>query len=280
MEAIIKMELSENLSKNIKEILGYKYIVPLYQRNFAWEEEEISQFLQDIYESFQRNEGNSEKGNYYIGSLVVIKRKNGDYEVIDGQQRLTVITLIAKILEPEREDAKLFYDSRPEVEEFYRSFYHSSKNIKDIVFDNKISHLVRAVDFIKEAKLKLDDDKITITIETLDEELKQKFSKFFFENVILVLVELPQETDVANYFEIMNNRGQQLQKHEILKAYLLNKIKEEKHGVYSKIWDACSEMDVRIQKSFDKNYRNILFGEKYNEIPKKEKIEQLFKRLS
>ncbi|MDR0873615.1 MAG: DUF262 domain-containing HNH endonuclease family protein [Prevotellaceae bacterium] len=261
-----------NLNKNITTVLQQKYIVPLYQRNFAWGEEEISQLLQDIYESWSKNPD----GNYYIGSLVVIKRKNGDYEVIDGQQRLTAITLVSKILKPEIKEPKLFYDSRPEVEAFYSSFYQTG-NTNDVTFDYKVSHLINAVDFIKEAKLNSDDNN-KITIANLNDD----FKKFFFEQVILVFVELPQDTDVANYFEIMNNRGQQLQKHEILKAKLLDKIKDEqgnhdkaKRKIYSKIWDSCSQMNTHIQKLFDINYRKTLFGEEYSDFPNKEKIIQL-----
>jgi len=262
-----------NLNKNITTILQQRYIVPLYQRNFAWKEEEISLLLQDIYESFLQNPS----GNYYIGSLVVIKRENGDYEVIDGQQRLTAITLISKILKPEIKEPKLFYDSRPEVEAFYNSFYQTG-NTNDVTFDYKVSHLVNAVDFIKEAKLNSDDnDKITIA------KLNDDFQNFFFCKVILVFVELPQDTDVANYFEIMNNRGQQLQKHEILKAKLLDKIKDEqgnhdkaKQKIYSKIWDSCSQMNTHIQKLFkNKEKREILFGSDYSSFPSKESIEQL-----
>lgn len=84
-----------NLDKNLIEILNNKYIVPLYQRNFAWSEDEISRLLQDIYENFEKDPNSK----YYIGSLIVLKRKNGDFEVIDGQQRLTAVTLISKALD-------------------------------------------------------------------------------------------------------------------------------------------------------------------------------------
>ena len=283
----------EELSKSINDILDEKnkYIVPLYQRNFAWEEEEITRLLRDIYESFLQNKDKpeNEKGNYYIGSLVVIKRKNDDFEVIDGQQRLTAITLITKILEPNKPmEPKLFYDSRPEVEAFYRTFYKKG-NTNDVTFDHKVSHFINAVDYINDAKLNLCEDNKSITINSLDDN-HESFKRFFFENVYLVFVELPQDTDVAKYFEIMNNRGVQLQKQEILKAELLNTVKiNNKHDrtkqlVYSKIWDACSQMDKHIQKLFPKSvkdiekdilYRNSLFGENYDAFPTKERLENL-----
>lgn len=69
------------------------YIVPMYQRNYAWEEGEIKQLIQDVVDYQQK--GNA---RYYIGTLVVYKRKNGQFEVIDGQQRFTTLSLLATYL--------------------------------------------------------------------------------------------------------------------------------------------------------------------------------------
>lgn len=68
------------------------YIIPIYQRNYAWGDDEISSLLQDIKNACEKNK--EQNKNYYIGSLVVYCRENGDFEVIDGQQRLTTLTLI------------------------------------------------------------------------------------------------------------------------------------------------------------------------------------------
>lgn len=263
----------ENLGDSISTILQNNYIIPLYQRNFAWEDEEISQLLQDIYESFKK----SPNGYYYIGSLVVIKRKNGDYEVIDGQQRLTAITLISKVIDSDNiKEAKLFYDSRPEVEAFFNSFYQTG-HTNDVTFDYKVSHLINAVDFIHNAKLNPKEN-FDIRLSNVD----KAFKEYFFKNVILVFVELSAETDVASYFEIMNNRGQQLKKHEIIKAKLLDKIRLpngshdiSRQKVYTKIWDACSQINIHIQKLFNANERKVLFGDNYNALPSKTAIECL-----
>ena len=268
-----------NLDKSLTDILMSNYVVPLYQRNFAWGEEELSRLLQDIYESFLKNPS----GNYYIGSLVVLKRKNGYYEVIDGQQRLTAITLIWRLLDDTVREPKLFYDSRPEVEAFFSSFYRTGKT-NDVTFDYKVSHLVNAIDIINESKLEpYEENSPTIKTNNID---LQSFKNYFAEKVILVRVEIPHDTDVATYFEIMNNRGEQLQKHEILKAKLIDKIKNEDgnhdqrlQAIFSRIWDACSQMDIYIQKSFSqisiknaaneityKGDRETLFGANYDGI--------------
>ena len=68
----------------------------------------------------------------------------------------------------------------------------------------------------------------------------------------------------------MNNRGEQLQEHEIVKGLLLGKLHEEGNGEYSTvcsmIWDACSQMEVRVQKSFSPSSRLLLFGDNCDSI--------------
>lgn len=248
-----------NLEKNIKEIFeSGKYIVPLYQRNYAWRKNEIEQLLQDIYEAFKKNP----TGNYFIGSLVVLKRQNGDYEVIDGQQRLTTLSLITKIFGISKNPC-LFYDSRPEVEEFFKEFYKADSNIQCLDYP-QISHLKNAIEFIEDANLDANNT-TPVTIHKLTD--KAAFIDFFANNVILIRVEIPGDTDVASYFEIMNNRGVQLQKHEILKSLLMAKIDnqaDQKEFAY--IWDACSQMDSPIQRNFNTELRRKYFGEKYDDF--------------
>ena len=234
-----------NLGKSIKEIFDgqYKYIVPLYQRNFAWRQEHIERLLQDIYEAYNAYKENNNTGNYYVGSLVVLKRSNGDFEVIDGQQRLTTLSLITKIMGI-NEEPRLFYDSRPEVEEFFKAFYKSNKAECHIDYPQTF-HLRNAIDYIKEAKLDAKENGKTI------DSVEDGFKSYFANNVILVCVEIPQDTDVALYFEIMNNRGEQLQKHEVLKSLMMSKLDDNtQRNEFALIWDACSQMDIPIQKSF------------------------------
>ncbi|RQO66452.1 DUF262 domain-containing protein [Pedobacter sp. KBW06] len=252
---------TKDLNKNISDILKSRYVVPLYQRNYAWGQEEISQLLQDVYENFTKDS----KSNYYIGSLVVLERKNGDFEVIDGQQRLTTITLIGKVLKNnDIKVASLCYDSRPEVENFFNALYRY-QSMEGITYHSRTSHLYEALGYIKNAQLNPDSE-IEKSIANLSEQELSDFRDYFFDKVILVRVEIPEDTDVAKYFEIMNNRGEQLKKHEVLKAKLLSKIgvDQEQQDVFALIWDTCSQMDVQIQKLFSLEQRKQFFGDDFN----------------
>ncbi|MBQ5625725.1 MAG: DUF262 domain-containing protein [Paludibacteraceae bacterium] len=246
----------ENLGKSITEIFDVtnKYIIPLYQRNYAWGKEQIEALIQDIYEAYKKDKNS----NYYIGSLVVLRRHNGDYEVIDGQQRLTTLSLLTKILGITNAPV-LYYESRPEVEEFFAEFYESTdatyKTMKP-----QTHYLREAVEYIKEAKVL--EDGAEMPFKNLWGEVK----KYLENNVILVKTEIPEDTDVATYFEIMNNRGEQLQKHEILKARLMNALNPKYHDEFNLIWTACSTMDRHIQQCFNADDREKYFGDKYNEF--------------
>ena len=81
------------------------YKIPIYQRNYAWEREEIYTLIKDVYDSLT-------KEVYYIGTLVTYKRDENIYEVIDGQQRLTTIYIILKALGIETISNSLTYSAR------------------------------------------------------------------------------------------------------------------------------------------------------------------------
>jgi uncharacterized protein with ParB-like and HNH nuclease domain len=71
------------------------YEVPIYQRNYAWGQDEISTLIQDVYDAYSKNT----KTIYFIGTLVSFHKGESIFEVIDGQQRLTTINLVLNALE-------------------------------------------------------------------------------------------------------------------------------------------------------------------------------------
>lgn len=253
---------------SVENLFKDKYIIPLYQRNFAWGEEQISRLLQDIYESMCSGDK-----HFYVGSLIVLQRSNGELEVIDGQQRLTMLSILSGILNMGMR-LSLRYDSRPEVEDFFRVLHSGSmpQNRKE----TSISHFFEAIDLAWSTQLDVEKTE-PITLKT--ESVRVKMVDYIKHHVCVVREIMPSDTDVAAYFEIMNNRGEQLQEHEIIKGLLLGKLHEEEHDCYSqvcsKIWDACSQMETRIQKSFAPSIRKILFGEDYTTIDLKGKSEDV-----
>ena len=96
----IEFELKELSIRDLFYDTDKIYQIPIYQRNYAWEKDEIDTLVRDVYDAFKNNDEskNNDGNNYYIGTLVTYYRNDGLYEVIDGQQRLTTIRLLLESL--------------------------------------------------------------------------------------------------------------------------------------------------------------------------------------
>ena len=208
------------------------YIIPIYQRNYEWEQPQIDRLIRDV-NSIEEDE------RYYLGTLVTFKRDDGSYELVDGQQRHTTLNLIKAVL-----DKKTFFNlkfqARSECEHFFREL---SRDIDDLPENPKTKNLKQGIDIIKS---------VFNEIIPTDKD-KEIFREKFFKRTYIFRTELPKETELNHYFEIMNNRGEQLEKHEILKAQLMNEIEDEENidrnidrkidrEVFAQVWEACSFM--------------------------------------
>ncbi|MDE6820016.1 MAG: DUF262 domain-containing HNH endonuclease family protein [Bacteroides acidifaciens] len=263
------MSKEQSLNKTIAQIWENKYAVPLYQRNFAWTEEQIGQLLQDIYDNAPKSD-NDDCGNYYLGSLVVLERKDGVWEVIDGQQRLTCLHLICKYLDILNKPC-LTYDSRPEVERFFADLFIKSwndfKEEYDKIDNSKISRLKDALSIVEIFKIRTGKgDENTTSLKEMTPNQRNLLAKYISSKVILVRIPLPQDTDVASYFEIMNNRGEQLQSHEIVKAMLMQGLGDNERNIFATIWDGCSQMNLPIQQTLSHYRGKGLFGTNFDSL--------------
>lgn len=229
-----------------------EYTIPLYQRAYAWEDKQLVQLVEDIQDV-------AEDANYYIGSLIVSKQF-GKYEVVDGQQRLTSLFLLLNCLGIKVKPTLTFACRE-------KSNY-TLRNIEELLQENRS---------------KLDMDRIESGIQRgvkiLSHELgKADFDKESFmkklAKVIVYRIEVPENTDLNRYFEIMNTRGEQLEQHDILKATLMSYLNNEaEKGLLAKIWDACSDMTGYVQMHFvSKNnaVREAIFSGEWNWMPPNE----------
>ena len=241
-----------------------EYTIPVYQRNYAWEEPQIRQLIKDVMDSLKKNKHKK----YYIGTLIVDKTiiKNRKLlETIDGQQRLTTLNIILIALKnhPNFGNIKvqwfdrlnLSFSNRKKSQDTLTDLFTDSilEDSKD--YSEPIRHAYRLVASILKVELKENN------IEEKD------FADYLFENVSVLRVEVPPLTDLNHYFEIMNNRGEQLEKHEVLKARLLDAFnlienEEEKKKcshVFHTIWEACANMEKYVQYGFDTKTRHYIF---------------------
>ena len=227
------------------------YEVPIYQRNYAWEDDEISALIQDVYDAFLQG-----KNTYFIGTLVSYHKGDQVYEVIDGQQRLTTINLVLSALDINRKN-KLTYRARKKSNE-------TIKNIPLFENEEKDNGIISGYGFAKNAIKKI------IPAEDLE-----SYKKYFQNNVHIIHYNVPQDIDLNHYFEIMNSRGEQLEKHEIIKARLIEQLDESDKVKFSQLWEYCSVMSVYIQQKYRQsaifgNYHHELIISSFDELPQVE----------
>jgi len=263
-----------HISLSVNRLLNEDtYAIPLYQRNFAWTYEEIEQLLNDVADAFQENRDN--RDNYFIGTLVVNK-ENDLFKIIDGQQRTTVLNLIALALKHE-----FGFDRLKSVNLTFPARKKSNENIQKLFTNQKISEddeneLTRGYGHAKDALKKVLEER---------QLNPQSFVDYLFENVIIFRSILPEDLDLNLYFERFNSRGEQLEAHEILKAQMMAKFgtDQEMAQKFAKIWDACAEFDKPVIKTFQIRSRpkntdeegERIFGKEFTNF----KLESVFEKI-
>jgi hypothetical protein len=203
------------------------YEIPIYQRNYAWEKDEISALIQDVYDAFT-----AKTQTYFIGTLVSFHKGDQVYEVIDGQQRLTTINLVLGALGISLHN-KLTYRARKKSNDTIQS-------VPTFEIDEKDYGIVKGFKFSKDA-----------INEIVQKNDRVMFKTYFQNNVHLIHYQVPKDIDLNSYFEIMNSRGEQLEKHEIIKARLIERlINDMDKAKFNRLWEYCSEMNVYIQQKY------------------------------
>jgi len=241
------------------------YSIPIYQREYAWTITEVTQLLSDLCSQAKDNR----KDNYYLGTLVINKGIHGKEEVIDGQQRLTTLFILLAYLSHSKESSytvnfefdTLLFDSRPQ-----------SISALQAIHRNKIEDVNEPA--IK-AAYKIIRDNLGQYLKDFGITL-ERFTDYLLNKTLLLKVTVPADTDLNHYFEIMNVRGEQLEKHEVLKSRLMGfliKFPEDRE-LFNIVWEAASDMNRYIQlfftrdtKNDDKNTRKKIFGDNGNTIP-------------
>ena len=240
---------------NVTTVFQDNYVIPIYQRNYAWGKDEVEQLLNDIADS---------NGTYCIGSLVVDKNTDTTFTVIDGQQRLTTLYLLLTYLKTGRplEKSSLRFEARKKSNRTLGALFDNFEDLEDLEDDEEpySKEIIIGYRIIK-------DYFETECAKSAD--FKSKFEKRL-PLISIIRTQVPKKIDLNHYFEIMNTRGEQLEIHEIAKGRLLSRIFDEKNrNIAAAIWDACADMDSYIQMNFSKSLREKLFGPSWNSFQPK-----------
>lgn len=204
----------ENLiEKSIAELNGYSFYIPDYQRGYRWTELEVKALLDDIWEFADSKD--KDKGEFYcVQPLVVKKRADGSWEVIDGQQRLTTLHIILsfinlKVFKEIDEEFSIDYQTRPQSREFLNNM---DENMAEENID--FSHMYNAYECINEWFPKN-------SAEFKDLGIKMQLA--IRNQVKFIWYGVDQDTDSIEVFTRLNMGKIPLTNAELVKALLLSK---------------------------------------------------------
>lgn len=264
-------------SKNLTELLGnQKFYIDYFQREYRWQESHIKLLVEDLTNTFLRNykEGHERQmvttyPNYFLGPVIFSSDENKK-SIIDGQQRITSITLLLIYLEHLQEGKDNIVD------------------IKNLIFSEK--HGIKSFNMTEESRepcLKAlfregeyavkDNDSETVKnmveryedIEnSFPEELSGKVLPNFIDWLIyeVKIVEIIAHSDENAYtiFETMNDRGLNLTSSEMLKGYVLSRITNENERMeIENIWKIQMQKLHECEKTADQAFFQAWFRGKY-----------------
>ena len=245
---------------------SYQFEIPDYQRPYAWTTEQATELFDDLYSAMQDARASGASSQYFLGSIVLIKNdRDPKAMVVDGQQRLTTLTILFAALRAAWEAAgypqgvrsvtPFLYEegdemlgkatgyrfiAREEDADFFRT------NIQE---PGGIAQLVASTDKLEDSRLRYREN-ATLLLEkakALSPDDRNALWKFLANDCSLVVISTPDLEAAYRIFSVLNNRGLDLAPIDILKAEVLGSIRrmggEDKARTYSKKW---SEIESRL----------------------------------
>lgn len=284
------MKANQNQISKLLSVANTQFTIPVYQRNYNWEEKQCSTLINDIIDISMDTNGNT----HFIGSIVYMSDgvhsigKN-DFSVIDGQQRLTSITLLLIAIYHRANDFK-----EERIRDMVLERYLTDKYLDDA---NKMKLILPGVN-CKILKYLLDRDIIWVEDTQKDSNLLKNY-KFFYESIEdinklkiiisgiekLLYVDIILEKgkdDPQRIFESLNSTGLDLSQSDLIRNFILMDLDREKQNeIYEDYW-------VEIEnntKTYKKKKLNILLSEflrdyltiELKKIPNQKKVFEEFK---
>ena len=232
----------------------FEYHIPAYQRPYAWTVEETDTLFDDLY-SFYASEKEDE--NYFLGSIVLIK-ENTDRkaDVIDGQQRLTTLTILFSVLANNLKDpddksscmeilqekgnklAGIASQPRVFLREWDQSFFNTY--IQNVKIDDLLKLDPASLDTESKKHIQENCRSLKVKFEETfqnDEDELLKFSNFLLNRCYLVAVSTPSQASAFRVFSVMNSRGLDLLPTDIIKSETIGKLPTDLQKAYTDKWE-------------------------------------------
>ncbi|WP_417804104.1 DUF262 domain-containing protein [Thalassospira lucentensis] len=242
----------EAAHKKVSEVFSkdYAFSIPAYQRPYAWEKTQVVELLTDLTEAMQPD--SKSDGFYFLGSIVLVKAHGAPHaKVVDGQQRLTTLTILFSVMRDLTEDA----EKQANREKYVKQVANEDEGIpealrlqlrqKDQAFFEKHVQTRGATDNLPStdgqagAKARIIQNACTIRseLEKMGEAKRSELLRFLLQNCYIVVVEVSTQTAARRIFTVLNARGMDLSATDILKADLLERAGADKEDYFSQRWE-------------------------------------------
>jgi uncharacterized protein with ParB-like and HNH nuclease domain len=252
----------------LKDILSNnKYSIDYFQREYRWQKENIDQLIDDLYSAFRadyRPEHTTKDvanyASYFMGSIVVITKDDATMSIIDGQQRVTSLTLLliylyhamnekAAILQnmifSDSYGEKSFNIQVPERKDCLDGLYNDNEYIPKDTDEDSVHCMADRYNDIKEN-----------FPEDLQGKMLESFMYWVINNIYIVKIEAYSEDNAYTIFETMNDRGLNLTNSDMLKGFILSKFQDDtKRTAINEQW----KRDMHQLLSYGKDYDNAFF---------------------
>jgi len=270
--------------RNISEILSsVKYTVDYFQREYSWQEKHVRQLVEDLTSAFLHEYSNGDsraKGetynNYYLGPFVVSK-KDGKRSIIDGQQRLTSLTLFLIFLNNYCAGLQVGADAKKELSKIGELIFSDYRGVKsfNIQVDERIECMRGLLDS-GSYNPNEDDDESVVNMSSRYNDIASSFPEeinadnimHFWDwirfNVILVEIIAYSDENAYTIFETMNDRGLNLTPAEMLKGYLLSRLDTDaKRKQTNDVWKSSMQKLHAYDKGEDLKFFQAWFRSQY-----------------
>lgn len=209
--------ITEELSiVTVKELLNLNLKVPGYQRPYNWSTNSTNTLFTDTYEAYKQG-----IDEYRLGSVILHKRDNS-YDIVDGQQRTTTLSILLYCLGEKNNNGLLNKE--------YSSLSTNSIINNFQILDNKVSELK-------------DDEKL-------------RYKAYLLNNCTIVKIVTDEEQEAFQFFDSQNSRGKELAPHDLLKSYHLREMNNEKESLKIKI---INEWENKNQSELEILFKDYLF---------------------
>lgn len=236
-------------TKTIRELLsGTRYAIDYYQREYKWQSKHVIELLEDLtgkfltdYDPVHEREMVQAYSHYFLGSII-ISQKNAKYYIIDGQQRMTSLTLLLIYLHGRQgvRPDRVKLDDLIYAEKFGRRSFNLDVPEREpamtALFDQQPFDESDQIESVRNIVTRYRDIEDHFPAD-IDEHALPYFVDWLIENVHLVEITAYSDDDAYTIFETMNDRGLPLTPMDMLKGYLLANITSEQQRIEGgRIW--------------------------------------------